>query len=46
MNTQRHNLYRVLTSAGELHRAEDGRTRFTYGAACSIAARISGRVIK
>lgn len=45
-STAAHQLYRVQDSDWELYRAEDGRTRFPYDAACLIAARIGGRVIK
>jgi hypothetical protein len=44
--TPRHELFRVQDRDGNLYRADDGRTRFPYLAACSIANRINGRVIK
>jgi hypothetical protein len=44
--TKRSDLFRVFTAAGDLYRADDGRTRFAYLEACTLANRLGGRVVK
>lgn len=44
--TAHHDLYRVLDGNGDLYHHGDGRTRFPYDQACSIARRIKGTVAK
>jgi hypothetical protein len=44
--TKRSDLFRVFDRNGNLYRADDGRTRFAYLAACTLANRLGGRVVK